>query len=456
MRLAPSIVQKLRQIPTEHLVQVAKLLEVQIPELAQAIRQMAEENPCISIEEQPDEMESIESERKDDPIRDIAKLGSSHILRRSSSTDEDDDKEVQYEAPKVSFWAYLESQFELAFPNGDEDREVAYAIIETLDDDGLLRVGTAQLASELDRPVEDVERVRKKILHFDPPGVGAVDAKELCLVQLEDQGFKEAPVYKLFKRHWNLLVEKGPERTIRQLGYSEEQAQEIMSAFRWVYGSPRDMYGEGKPSYVYPEVFIKLVEDELVVEVTERGLPRVYKNPAAEKALEDPSTTPEQKKELRERMRRALDFFKALYERKENIKRVAEFVVEFQESFLRGKTRHVVPITQTEAAERLKLHISTLNRVVKGRWADTPVGVYELRSFFTKGVETPKGQVSHEFMMDKIRQFVEAEDKRHPLTDREIAEKLHEEIEITLKRRSITEYRQRLGIPKCSKRRVRT
>jgi RNA polymerase sigma-54 factor len=207
---------------------------------------------------------------------------------------------------------------------------------------------------------------------------------------------------------------------------------------------------------VVPEVIIKLVEDELIVELVERGLPKIYINPAAQKALDDPSTSPEQKKELRERMRRAMDFFKALYERKTNIRRVAEFVISYQEDFLRRKTKHMSPITQTEAAEKLELHISTLNRVVKGRWADTPVGVYELRDFFSKGVESSAGQVSHDFIMDRIKQMVAEEDKRKPLTDRVIAERLHEEMKIELSRRSITEYRQKLGIPKCSQRRDRS
>jgi RNA polymerase sigma-54 factor len=458
MRLGHGLEQKpgLTVKPTESQVLLAQLLAIPIVNLSREMRHMAEDNPCINIEEIPDDTVSIESARKEEPLPDLSKLGSAHILRYASSSNDDDDREEQYEAPKVSFWSYLDSQFETVFPDGDERREIARRIIDSLDDDGLLRIPPAQLAEELKRPVKELEKVRKVILQFDPPGVGALDARELCLAQLEDHGLRDGSAYKLVKRHWKLLNEKGPLDAMHALGYSEERIEEVVGSFRWLYVSPRDMYGESKPSYVFPEVIIKLVEDEFVVEMVERGLPRISVNRVAQKALKDPDIPADQKQVLREKMRRALDFFRALEERKTNIRRVAEFVVEYQEDFLRGRALHIDPITQTEAAEKLGLHISTLNRVVKGRWADTPVGVYELRTFFAKGVETQNGQISHKFLMDKVKALVEGENKRNPLTDQEIVDHLKEKEGIRLSRRSITEYRQRLGIPRRSKRRVRS
>jgi RNA polymerase sigma-54 factor len=93
--------------------------------------------------------------------------------------------------------------------------------------------------------------------------------------------------------------------------------------------------------------------------------------------------------------------------------------------------------------------------VVKRRWADTPVGVFELRSFFTKGIESSNGQITPKFLMDKIKGMIEAEDPAKPLTDGQIAEMLKKREGIQLSRRSVTQYRQMLKISKCSKRKAK-
>jgi RNA polymerase sigma-54 factor len=453
MRPAIRVEPRVTTVLIPHIILEAELLQLPLQELSQRIQREVEENPCMEIKQQ--DVEPEEASIKEEKLLKIAELGRAHPLRRSSASDDDDDNEPEHEAPKSSFWEQLESQFETVFRNGYKEREVARTLLDSLDGDGLLRIPPFQLADELGISLESLEATRAKILHFDPPGVGATDLRELCLVQLEDQGLKQTVAYELIRDHWDLMEERGFERTVKELKFSDEMIKEVMMAFKWLYPSPREMYGEDSSSYVYPEVIIKLVEGQLVVEMMDWGMPRVSINPAIRRILEDAETSSADKRWLNDKMKRALDFFKALDERRSNIMRVAEFVVAYQGDFLRGKTKHMNPITQSEAAKELDLSISTLNRVVKGRWADTPVGVYELRAFFTKGIDSRDGQITPKFLMDKIKDMIDLEDLTQPLTDGQIAEKLRKREGIKLSRRSVTQYRQMLEIPKCSRRRVK-
>jgi RNA polymerase sigma-54 factor len=451
MKPAIRIETKVTTVLIPHIILEAELLQLPIQELSQRIQREVEENPCMEIKQL--EEDPPETQAKDEKMLKVAELGRAHPLRCSSASDDEDETEPEFEAPKQSFWEQLESQFETVFRNGHKEREIARVILDSLDGDGLLRISAFQLANELRVPVETLEKARQKVLHFDPPGIAAIDLRELCLVQLEDQGFKDTLAYQVIQDHWDLMEEKGFERTVKELKISDEDVADVVTTFKWLYPSPREMYGDESSSYVYPEVIIKLVEGRFEVEMVSWGMPRVSINPTVQKILRDAETSPEDKRWLNDKMKRALDFFKALDERRANIVRVAEFVVEYQEDFLRGKTKHMSPITQSEAAKALGLSISTLNRVVKNRWADTPVGVYELRSFFTKGINSRDGQITPKFLMDKIKRMIDREDRSHPLTDGQIAEKLKKGEGIKLSRRSVTQYRQMLEIPKCSKRR---
>jgi RNA polymerase sigma-54 factor len=446
--------QKLGLVP--QMLLEAELLQLQIIELRQRIQRELETNPVL--EEEPREELPVEEdeELKDENLKEILELSADPKLPLSiEKDDEDEDRESRWEAPQVGFWERVDAQLEVLYPKGSKCRKIAEAIINSLDGMGYLSRSIEEIAKELNVKESEVEYVRQEIMRgFDPVGVAAKNLREMFMVQLEDRGLTDTLAYKIVKDYWDRLEKEGLEFLAKGLGLDEEKRKELGQIFRSLYSSPQDKYSEERSEYVYPEVIFKVVDDKLVVELMEWDVPSLQLSPYYLEMLYNEGCSKEAKQFLRMKVRRAMDFLRAIENRRHNILKVSEFIAEMQRDFLLGKTKFLKPITQTEAAHRLNIPISTFNRVVKGRYADTPVGVFELRFFFTKGISKGDEQVSSDELKNAIRKLIENEDPHHPLSDQEIADLLRKE-GFKIARRTVAEYRKEMGIPKSSKRRKR-
>jgi RNA polymerase sigma-54 factor len=428
----------------------AELLQLPILELSQRIQKEIEENPCL--EEVPRPEEPREEKKSETELKGLEDLRGESPHPYITKDSEDDDKDLEPEAPQIGFWDRIEAQIAVNYEEGTEEGEIARTIIDHLDGKGFLSTPVSEIARILKKDEEKIEKIRQEIMrNLDPVGVASLDRRELFLVQLESMDLCDSFIYNFIRDHWLDCQSMGTEEVLTQLGVTEEERREIQKIFQSLYSAPIERYSEERSEYVYPEVIIKLVEGKLVVEIAEWGLPKVNINPYYFEILNRDESPGEVKKFLKERMKRALDFLKALENRRENIIKVAEFIVTYQEDFLMGKTKYLNPITQTEAAQRLNIPISTFNRVVKGRYADTPVGIFELKFFFAKGVQMGGIQVSQEILKEKIRELIRNESPDNPLSDKEISLYLRRE-GFDIARRTVAEYRKEMGIPSSKKR----
>jgi len=428
----------------------AELLQLPILELSQRVQKEIEENPCL--EEEP-RLEEPREERKDEiELKGLEDLSGESVHPMASKDSEEDEKDLEPEAPQIGFWDRIEAQIAVHYEDGTEEKEIARLIVDHLDGKGFLSTPVSELARILKKDEEKVEKIRQEIMrNLDPVGVASLDRRELFLVQLESLNLADTFIYKFIRDHWLDCQSIGTEEVLNKLGVTEEEKREIQKIFQNLYSAPVEKYGEERSEYVYPEVIIKLVEGQLVVEIAEWGLPKVNINPYYFEILNKDESPQDVKKFLKDKMKRALDFLKALENRRENIIKVAEFIASYQKDFLLNKTKYLNPITQTEAAQRLNIPISTFNRVVKGRYADTPVGIFELKFFFAKGIQMGGIQVSQEILKEKIRELIKNESPDNPLSDKEISQRLRKE-GFDIARRTVAEYRKEMGIPSSKKR----
>jgi RNA polymerase sigma-54 factor len=320
------------------------------------------------------------------------------------------------------------------------EREVGKFIVENLDHRGLLKVPVEEVAKRFNLSPELVERVREKVKSFEPVGCGSLTLKEFIRSNLKELG---APKELLDSVEYLELL-KEPDKFREITGLSEEQVKELLSLLKRIDLSP--LSPALPPVPIKPDLKVYLNQKgEPVVEV---NTPSFFKFKVNSYYLKYASRE-ELKKYVTEKYQRALYLKRAIENRTQTLKRLAQLLFKRQIEFLKdGKT--LKPLTITELARELSLHESTVSRAIKDKFVETPFGVFPLKSFFKKGI----GGESVDDVKALIREIIESEDKTKPLSDSKIASLL-EKRGIKIARRTVAKYREEMGIPGAYRRRKR-
>ena len=332
-------------------------------------------------------------------------------------------------------------------------RDAGEAIIGNLNDDGYLEGTLEEIAALGPWKIETVETALAVVQQLDPPGVAARNLQECLLRQLEAIGMADRLAAKLVTDHcYKLQNHKLPELA-RELGIPVDDLVNEMKLIRELDPYPGRKYASKKAQYIEPEVYIEKIEGEYLIRFNDDGLPQLRINQQYRRMMENKETSKETRDYIKERFRSAVDLLKNIEHRKQTIYRVCERIVERQLDFLDHGVEQIKPMMLKDISEDLGMHLSTVSRVVNGKYAHTPQGVIELRRFFTEGMVNDDGEeVSTRIIKLKIKKMIEAEDPRDPLTDDRIATILAGEGQ-KLSRRTVAKYRDQLRIPGSRERR---
>ncbi len=436
-----------RLVPHLSTLIVARLSAVPILELQHLVIQEVEENPCLEIESwDPPQIDIIEETTKETPEITPDENELLPTWPRGIISNNEDDDTLEPEAPPIGFWDRVEAQVEVNFARDKRRYRIARTIIDSLDERGRLSLPVEIIARRLGVEVDEVEKVRQFILReFDPPGIAAVNLRETLLVQLEQRNLTDSLLYKAISEHWD-EAKRGLREYISRISPNDEEKEENLKLLESLYLFPSTVYEHESIAYIYPEVIFKERDGRIVVELVRGMYPMLAINSYYASLLDDPNVDKKTKRFIKEKLDRARIYIEALASRRRNIAMIAEFIALNQEDFLLGRSKYLKPITQLEAAERLGMSESTLSRIVRGKYAETPVGIFELKFFFSRGVMKNGRVVSKDRMIDRMLQIIESEDKANPLSDEKIASILRKE-GYKISRRTVVKYRQQLGIP---------
>ncbi len=331
--------------------------------------------------------------------------------------------------------------------------EVAEAIVGNLNDDGYLDSTLEEIAASGPWPMETVEKALTLVQQLDPTGVGARNLQECLLLQLQALGAGDGLAAALVKEHcYKLQNHKLPELA-RELGVPVDDLINEVKVIRQLSPYPGRKYSSRKAQYIEPEVYIEKMDDDYLIRFNDDGLPQLRINSQYRRMMENKETTKETRDYIKERFRSAVDLLKNIEHRKQTIYRVCERIVERQRDFLDRGVEELKPMMLKDISEDLGMHLSTVSRVVNGKYAHTPQGVIELRRFFTEGMVNDDGEeVSTRIIKLRIKKMIEAEDAREPLTDDRIASILAAEGQ-RLSRRTVAKYRDQMRIPGSRERR---
>jgi RNA polymerase sigma-54 factor len=374
----------------------------------------------------------------------------------SNSSGDDDDRRAALEnilVKKTMLPDHLMWQLRLS-DLSDLEKEVGAMIVGSLDKDGYLPLQPEEIAFLADTwpDVHIVERVLGRLQEFDPPGVAARSLSECLLIQLRQLSLPDDSLpARIVRDHLPMLESRRFDRLARELGVTIEQIAEATKVISVLEPKPGRDFGDTDARYVTPDVHVHKVGDEYVVTLNEEGLPRLRVSSFYRRMLGQ-NGTPEARGYIQEKMRAAAWLIKSIHQRQRTLYMVTSSIVKFQREFLDKGVSCLRPLVLKDVANDIGMHESTVSRATAGKYVHTPQGTFELKYFFTSSLRGGHGaEVSAESVKEKIREIIQKEDARKPLSDQYIAELLGKE-QIDIARRTVAKYRELMGILPSSKR----
>lgn len=342
----------------------------------------------------------------------------------------------------------------------ERDREIALAIIDSINERGYLGVSLEDLHEGLvaeleDLDLQEVEAVLRQVQHFDPVGVGARDLRECILIQLQHYP-TDTPwlgqALELVGEHLSLFAEREYTQLMRRLKCTQTELQEILGLIQSVNPHPGDRIADSRAEYVIPDVIVRKDKNAWRVELNPEAVPRVRVN-AGYAGLVRRADSSSENAYMRNQLQEARWFIKSLQSRNETLLKVATCIVERQRAFLEQGEEAMKALVLHDIATTVEMHESTISRVTTQKYMHTPRGIFELKYFFSSHVSTDGGgECSATAIRAFIKKLVAAEDRGKPLSDSKIALMLKEQQGINVARRTIAKYREALSIPSSSER----
>lgn len=441
------------------LIQSLKLLMEPILNLEQILRQRLSDNPLLEEVEQDerenDTVKSIdeiqEKERDNQEKIDWQEfLGEDHEYSFSSNyrdfSRSNEDLPETITAVEKTLFDHLLEQLGFAKLN-DEQREIGAYIIGNIDENGFLRISVEDIAAELKVEQEKVREVLNVIKEFDPSGVGSSDLRECLLSQLDEQGLKGSLPWIIVDEHLSGLEKKSQMQLAKAINTTPERVEAAMEVIRSL--SPRPATGKFvRPAqHIVPDLIIEKLDDEYVVFHNDKNLPQLRINQSYRDLIRRGNKTPETAKNyIKEKLEQARWLINAINQRRSTMINVMEAVVGEQKEFFEHGEAHLKPLTMEQIADKVGMNVATISRVANGKYVQTPLGMYEIKYFFNTGVATDNGDdLPKRVVKTKIDEIIRDENPATPYSDQEIAKLLGAQ-GIQLARRTVTKYREELGI----------
>lgn len=462
MALEIKLNQKLSQtlVMTPQLQQAIKLLQLGRVEYMEVIDRELLENPLLEdLRDQPEDPEGRESSQDRTPPKSenewvnyyelyAESYSSGYGKARKGDPDEDRAFEATVTKQEGLFSHLLWQVRTLEIPA--PEKEIAIQIIGNLNRDGYLVSPVTEIAADARCSMEEVEKVLALVQNLDPPGIAARDLRECLLIQLEQMGRRDSLSAKIVSDHLPKLEMRRYDQVAKEEGVKLETVFEALKEIQKLEPRPGRPFVDEAPVYITPDIYVRKLNDEWVVTLNENGMPKLRLNPEYRELLNNGGTSSE-KEYLQERVRSATWLMKSIHQRQQTIYKVAESIMKFQRDFLELGVQALRPLVLREVAEDVKMHESTVSRVTTNKYIHTPHGVFELKFFFSSGLNSEGGSVSSESVKEKIRQLVSEEDPVHPLSDQAIVKQLKAE-GIEIARRTVAKYREMMNLLSSSRR----
>ncbi len=336
------------------------------------------------------------------------------------------------------------------------ERELAATLVGYLDDDGRFAGSMPDLVMTTGATEQELRGILRVIATLDPPGCGTTSLEECLLAQLDkiEEPYREE-MRELISGHLKEAARGEWEKIESALGLSRERLEDDMARLRTLEPRPGRAFApvSRDERYVTPEVHaVRGADGRWLAVVDERDLPEIHFSKKYLAMLEDPQTDAAAREYIAGKIAAIKAIQEAIANRYDTLRAVAQAIFDAQSAFFEGGASALKPLTMVEVAQKAGVHHTTVSRTVAGKFASTPFGVVELRSFFVSGIATKGGGTAAKSTVEaRLAALIAAEAPDAPLSDERLAEALGAE-GFEIKRRTVAKYRALLGIPGASER----
>ncbi|PWU10563.1 MAG: RNA polymerase sigma-54 factor [Verrucomicrobia bacterium] len=335
-----------------------------------------------------------------------------------------------------------------------EQWPVAEMLIGNIDEYGYLKSTIDEMAFSTGLAADRIAEVLKVIQTFEPPGVGARDLRECLMLQLERANRQDTLEYRIINDHMEALGKRRIPEIARGTGTEVDEVQDALERIARLEPRPGRAYLPDNDQYVLPEVFVTKSGDEYVVSTNNEQIPHLRISNTYKDLMSRSSDSPEVRNYIREKIRAGKFLIKSLYQRQETILNIAKEIVKRQKDFFDKGVSALRPLTMVQVAEVVGVHETTVSRAVSGKYMQTPRGIFEMKYFFTAGIQTANGDgMSNTSVKDIIDEIFKGEDPSKPLSDQEVVRMLKDK-GIVIARRTVAKYRTELNILPSNLRKV--
>ncbi|MBU1565298.1 MAG: RNA polymerase factor sigma-54 [Proteobacteria bacterium] len=470
LRQQLKLTQKL--VMTQQLRQAIKLLQLNRLELSDALQAEIEQNPALeedlsspetletsfslssTIEDKSVSMEPeiTESVKVSDGLADInwedyANNFDSNFSFAHETPPADAPSQFDFISEKPGLSAYL--HWQLAHSNLDATEwEIARFIVGNLNRYGFLEVEMERVVAETGCEPDDAEYILEVIQELDPPGIGARNVSESLYLQLARLGKGDSLAAEIVLHHLPLLETRNYKALAKETG---RKKPELERAINYIIAEltpfPGLPYATDTTNYIVPDVYVRKIDDEYVIQLNEEDIPRLKLSSLYQEMLKkENNLAKESRQYIQDKLKNADWFIKSLYQRQRTIYKVMESILRFQYDFFERGSAYLKPLILKDVADDIEMHESTVSRVTSNKYVHTPQGIYELKYFFSTAI-TREGEddMAAESIKTLIRRMIQEEDQGYPLSDNTISEKLAED-NIKIARRTVAKYREQLKI----------
>lgn len=473
--------QTLQQKLSPQQIQYQKLLQLNTLALEQRIKAELEINPILEeelemreeqAEKEPDEIEH-DAEQTDEAVDNSGdEFGVEDYMNDEDYFDDSsylnknlkEEEKIRPVAPaRETLSEHLLNQ--LYMLNVDERLIIlGEEIIGNLDKDGYLKQSLEKIADDLsifqhtEVSMEEAELLLKEIQQFDPKGIASRTLQECLLIQIQTSTFD--PYYSflaedMLKNYYDDFTQKRYDALKVKMNLSHDTLKSVINIIQKLNPKP----GEGnieaeEMNQITPDFLIEQVDDSFVITLNDRSLPSVTINKTYLEMINENKgkkklNTREKDtyKFLREKFESAKWFIACIEQRRETLMKVMRSILEKQYEFFEKGPKSLKPMIYKDVADDIQMDISTISRVVNGKFVQSMQGIHELKYFFSEGLSTDSGEeVSNKKIKERIKEIIDIEPKKSPYSDDKIAEILNEE-GIHIARRTIAKYREQLRLP---------
>ena len=479
--------QKLQQRLSQQQMLQVKLLEMPLAEFEESIAMELDDNPALETaspedalyddvadrrdagEEESFEEQTEREERQDALEKALENIGRDDEMPETFYPNENkqnaDYEEIVY-GDTTSFYDKLNEQIgELDL--SETEREVMEYLIGSLDDDGLLRKELDTISDELAIyhniyvSADDISLILKKLQTFDPPGIGARNLQECLLLQVERKptGWLKTQLKKVFRDHFDAFTKKHWRKIQDALDLSDGQVEELQDEIRKLNPKPGAALGEtiGRSlQQITPDFIVDTADDGTVSFTLNRGqVPELKVSPSFTEMVDAYKNNRDgmsrQTKEAllyaKEKVDKAQGFIEAVKQRRHTLHTTMKAIIDWQRCFFQeGDEADLRPMILKDIADKTGLDISTISRVSNQKYAQTRWGTFPLRFFFSDGYVTDSGEeLSTRKMKVALKEIIDGEDKKKPLSDEALTAKMAEK-GFPIARRTVAKYREQMGI----------